>query len=163
MMTYKIVLGITLFLTALITGLFYSYSCSVNPGLHRLNDEAYLQSMQHINRAILNPVFFASFMGTFIIMPICTYVVYRHQGTSAAFWLILIAALLYIIGTFGITMARNVPLNNMLDQINISSSSAQELQAKRLQFEMPWNKWNMVRTVASVLSLLSTIGACLGK
>lgn len=162
MITYKIVMGLTLFLTALITGLFYSWSVSASPGLHRLNDESYLQSMQHVNRAILNPAFFASFMGTVIMMPVCTFVVYR-QGSATAFWLMLAAALLYIIGTFGITVVKNVPLNNMLDQLNIQGATAAELRGFRMQFEMPWNKWNVVRTVAGMMSLMSAIASALVK
>src|SRR5688572_15808061 len=99
MITYKIVLGATLLVTALIAGLFYAWSVSVNPGLHRLSDGEYLRSMQHINRAILNPLFMASFMGTLIMLPICTFIVFRHDGISPSFWFILAAALLYVIGT----------------------------------------------------------------
>ncbi len=33
-------------LTALVTGLFYGYSVSVNGGLHRLNDSEYVRTMQ---------------------------------------------------------------------------------------------------------------------
>jgi Predicted integral membrane protein len=160
MITYKIVMGLTLFLTALITGLFYSWTVSAGPGLHRLNDASYLQSMQHVNRAILNPAFFASFMGTVIMLPVCTFVVYR-QGSTVAFWLTLAAALLYIIGTFGVTVVRNVPLNNMLDQFEIPGAGAEELRSLRMKFEAPWNRWNVVRTVAGMASLGCAIAAAL--
>src|SRR5687767_15970411 len=89
MMTYKIILGVTLLVTALIAGLFYAWSVSVNPGLHRLSDGEYLRSMQQINRVILNPLFFASFMGALIMLPICTFIVFRHDGISPSFWFIL--------------------------------------------------------------------------
>jgi uncharacterized membrane protein len=40
MMTIKItVLAITAITTALAAGLFYSYSCSINPGLARVPDD----------------------------------------------------------------------------------------------------------------------------
>jgi len=54
----NITLVITTTTTSLIAGLFYAYSCSVNPGLRRLADKEYLTAMQSINKAILNPVFF---------------------------------------------------------------------------------------------------------
>jgi uncharacterized membrane protein len=163
MMTYKIVFAATLLTTALIAGLFYAYSVSVNPGLNRLSDSAYLQSMQHINRVILNPLFMASFMGALIMLPICTFIVFRHDGISPSFWFILAATLLYVIGTFGVTIAGNVPLNVMLDQFNIEGAGAQELRAFRAQFEMPWNNLHRVRTIANVLSLICAIVAALWK
>lgn len=162
-MIYKIILAATLLVTALIAGLFYAYSCSVNPGLHRLTDGEYLRSMQNINRAILNPVFYASFMGAFFLLPVCTYVVYRHDGISLSFWFILAAALLYIIGTFGVTIAGNVPLNEMLDKFDTQSATVQEIRAFRTKFEMPWNRLHTIRTIANILSLICAIGAGLTK
>ena len=36
-------------LTALVSGLYFGYSVSVNRGLHRLNDPEYIKTMQSIN------------------------------------------------------------------------------------------------------------------
>lgn len=78
---FRIMLLITAVVMALISGLFYSYSCSVNLGLGRLSDSEYLRAMQEINRAILNPWFFASFMGTFVAMPVSTWLSYKYGNT----------------------------------------------------------------------------------
>lgn len=161
MFTYKIVLGAAIFLTALISGLFYAYSVSVNPGLQRLADAEYLRAMQGINRAIINPLFMLSFMGTAIILPVCAWVVFRQEGASISFWLVLAAALLYIIGTFGVTMVGNVPLNDLLDTFDTGSATMQEIQAFRIRFEMPWNRLHGIRTVANALSLVCAIAAAL--
>ncbi|MEO8404869.1 MAG: anthrone oxygenase family protein [Chitinophagaceae bacterium] len=155
-----IILLITAVLTALITGLFYSYSCSVNPGLGNLPDNQYLAAMQSINRAILNPVFFASFMGTLILLPVCAWM-YYGQPDSNRFTLLLIAALVYAIGTFGVTMACNVPLNDALNAFDLKSATAESLMAQREKFEATWNKWHMVRTVASLISLILVVAACI--
>ena len=150
MITYKIVFAATLLVTGLAAGLFYSYSVSINPGLHRVSDNAYMESMQHINRAILNPAFFASFMGTLILLPVCTWMAYKNDGP----WMWLAAAtLLYAVGTFGVTIACNVPLNNLLDKGAI----------ERAQFEIPWTKWHAVRTLAAVLSFLCSVCAAIFK
>ena len=94
---------ITLILTAtttgLIAGLFYSYSCSVNPGLAKLPDGEYLAAMQSINRAILNPVFFATFIGTLLLLPVSTWLQY-NEGASKSFSFLLAATLIYAIGVF---------------------------------------------------------------
>ena len=154
---YKLILLLTGFSTALITGLFYSYSCSVNIGLGRLPDHEYLRSMQSINRAILNPWFFASFIGTLILLPICTWLIYRNEAASVTFYLLLFAALVYLIGVFGVTIFGNVPLNEALDKFNIGSATLGELKLQRTEFENPWNRLNLVRTIGSLISLLLTL------
>ena len=100
MLTYKIVRVVACLATGLITGLFYAYSCSVNNGLGRLSDTEYMRAMQSINRAILNPLFFVSFIGTLLLLPICALFTYKTGGTSTAFYLILAAAVIYVGGRF---------------------------------------------------------------
>ncbi|PSL27403.1 anthrone oxygenase family protein [Dyadobacter jiangsuensis] len=144
--------------SGLIAGLFYTYSCSVNPGLGALSDANYLAAMQSINRAILNPVFFLSFMGTLLLLPLSTY---QHFGMGTRFYLLLAATLVYVIGTFGVTIAGNVPLNDALDKMNLTGASANELAAHRLKFEAPWNRLHTIRTYASVVSFVLVLLACL--
>jgi uncharacterized membrane protein len=156
---YKIMLLSGSFVTALIAGLFYSYSCSVNIGLGRLSDDAYLRAMQAINRAILNPWFFASFIGTLILLPVCTWMSYKNEAGSASFYLILSAALIYVIGVFGVTMFGNVPLNEALDKFDLGSATLDELKKHRIKFEKPWNNLNLIRTIGSLISLLLTLTA----
>ena len=156
---YKVVLLSGGFFTALIAGLFYSYSCSVNIGLGRLPDDAYLRAMQSINRAILNSWFFASFIGTLILLPICTWMFYTHEAASTGFYLMLAATLVYLIGVFGVTIFGNVPLNEALDKYEIGISLPGELKVRRVQFEKPWNNLNLVRTIGAVISLLLTLAA----
>ena len=43
---------------ALIAGLFYSFSVAVMTGLARADDRTFIDTMQRINRAIQNPMFF---------------------------------------------------------------------------------------------------------
>lgn len=157
---HNLILWATATLTALIAGLFYAWSCSVVPGIGRLSDTHYLTSFQMMNRAILNPVFFMSFMGTVILLPVCTYMQYS-QPVSLRFWLLLTATILYVVGVFGVTMFGNVPLNNALDAFNIPAASPAELAAMRLRLEGPWNSLNTIRTLANILSLMLVIAACM--
>jgi len=138
------------FLTGLIAGLFYSYSCSVNPGLAKLKDIEYLKAMKSINKAILNPWFFLSFMGSLVAIPLATTLYYYTTGVDASFYLLLSASLTYIVGVFGVTMRGNVPLNEELDSFNIEQAAIQEISLKRKSFEIPWNKFHFVRSIANV-------------
>lgn len=155
------ILLLTALTTALIAGLFYAYSCSVNPGLGKLNDSAYLAAMQNINLAIQNPLFFFSFMGTVILLPLSAYMNYTAKGSSRRFLCLSSAAVIYLLGTFGVTVFCNVPLNEALANFDLQSANAQELLEQRTNFETPWNKWHAVRTIAAVISLLLVLMACL--
>lgn len=156
--------NITLFVaalcTALMAGLFYSYSCSVNPGLAKLPDAQYLSAMQNINRAILNPVFFAAFFGALVLLPLSAYLSYASPA-GVRFWLLVVAAGVYAVGLFGVTAFGNVPLNGMLDGFDIASATVEDIKAMRRQFEVPWNRWHLVRTIAVVLSVALVLAACI--
>lgn len=143
--------------TALMAGLFYTWSCSVNLGLAKLSDEGYLTAMQEINRAILNPVFFAGFLGALILLPLSAYLHYGH----VKFWLLVAAALCYIVGTFGVTIFGNVPLNNALDGFDLKSATAEAMRAHRVGFEATWNSLNTIRAVTATMAIILVIIACL--
>jgi uncharacterized membrane protein len=140
-------------------GLFFSYSVSVSWGLGKLADREYLQAMQSINREILNPIFFACFFGALVTLPIATFQQYHHNQT--AFLLLLLASLFYIMGVFVITSAFNVPLNDKLDLLELTKTSDVPIKQMRESFERPWNNWNTVRTLSSVISTALVIIACL--
>ncbi|MBL3549940.1 DUF1772 domain-containing protein [Chryseobacterium sp. KMC2] len=147
----------TAVLTALIAGLFYAYSCSVVLGLGKLSDGEYLKAMQSINREILNPVFFMSFMGTAVLLPVAAFV-FRGQP---AFIFLLLATLAYLIGVFGVTVAGNVPMNDILDKFDISGATTDAIQQMREGFEKRWNLLNNIRTVFSVISIALVVCACI--
>lgn len=148
---------LTTIVTGLIAGLFYAYSCSVNPGLTRLKDVEYLSAMQAINSAILNPVFFLTFMGTLLLLPISTWLQYKAGGNSNAYFLLLIASLVYIIGVFGVTVIGNVPLNELLAKADLKSMNLEELFTLRSKFEKPWLFYHQIRTVSVVVSFILTL------
>lgn len=153
-----LVLIITAVLTALIGGLFYAYSCSVVLGLGKLSDTEYLKAMQNINREILNPVFFMSFMGTVIFLPVATFF---FRGQQPVFIFLLLATVAYLIGVFGVTVAGNVPMNDTLDKFDISGSTAEAIRQMRENFENRWNFLNNIRTVFSVISIIFVVCACI--
>ncbi len=86
--------------TALSAGLFYAWSISVIPGLKNIPSKSYLEAVQSINRAILNPGFFIIFFGSLILMILSIYFQYKVK-VNLAFWLITVGAIFYLIGTVG--------------------------------------------------------------
>ncbi len=141
----------TLLLLGLSAGFFYSWEVSVIPGTSRVSNFSYLETMQQINRAILNPKFFLIFFGSLIFLTLSSYLHYRG-GVNSTFWLMLLATLTYLIGTFGVTAFGNVPLNDALDSINLEPLSATQLEDLRLSYERKWNRLHVIRTLFSMLS-----------
>ena len=113
-------LFLSLFTTALSAGLFYAWVVSVIPGTKKIPDQAYLETMQSINREILNAGFFFIFFGAFFFLICSTYLQYKVK-VDTVFYLMLLATILYAVGTIGVTMFGNVPLNNMVEAMDLSS------------------------------------------
>ena len=138
--------------SALMGGLFFTWSNAVVTGLAKIPDHGYISAMQSINRTILNPLFLLIFMGTNILLPLAAWFQYRAEE-QPGWWLMAFAALIYIIGVFGITIGGNIPLNQMLDKFALTTSTAQEMKDLRTVFENRWNNLNLVRAWASAISL----------
>ncbi|MEK6477463.1 DUF1772 domain-containing protein [Catalinimonas sp. 4WD22] len=141
-------------LTGLSAGLFYAWAVSVIPGTRKVTDMVYLETMQSINRAILNPAFFLIFFGSLLLLVTST--IQQYQA-GLSFWLMLAAALTYLIGTFGVTAFGNVPLNNILDALQLSELNPEQMLSSRRQYEGLWNRLHMIRTVFSVLAFLLSL------
>jgi uncharacterized membrane protein len=95
-----------------------------------------------------------------ILLPLATWLQYGHP-VSLRFYLLLAATLVYGVGTFGVTMAGNVPLNNALDAFHIQTASAEEISQQRALFEKPWNKLHSIRTIANAIALILVLVACI--
>lgn len=139
-------------------GLFYAWSCSVMLGFARLANREFVSVMQKTNRAIQNPVFFAAFFGAPLFLIISTIL---HFNRSPRFVLLLAAALIYLTGTFGVTVFGNVPLNNTLDRFDLETAAEIEISNQRANFELRWNNLNTIRTISSTIALILVITACL--
>lgn len=154
----NVILLVAAVLTALIGGLFYAWSCSVMVGFARLKDKEFVAAMQSCNRAIQNPIFFTSFFGAPIFLIAAAFF---HYSQPTRFWFLLSATVIFLIGTFGVTIAGNVPLNNQLDRFDLESATDEQVSLQRKNFESRWNNLNTIRTVSSIISIILVIAACL--
>ena len=154
--SFKLILFVvTIFLTGLTAGLCFTWGNAVTPGLSRLDDLGYLQAFQAMNRAIINPTFLIVFMGPTLLHIIN---VFLFKNTSE-FNLVLIisAAVLYFFGLFLVTVLGNVPINEILDNTDLLTATAEELAGLREQFEVRWSRFHMVRTISASLSFILLI------
>ena len=128
----------------LVVGLLFAFSASVMPALSRLAAADGIAAMRSINVAILNPAFGLVFFGTTVS---CVVLVATapFAGVPAAVWR-LGGALLFLIGTFGVTIAINVPLNNALAAVDSASADVAGFWER---YVARWTAWNHVRTLAA--------------
>ncbi|MDO9456663.1 DUF1772 domain-containing protein [Nocardioides sp.] len=131
-------------------GTYYTWASGVMPGLADTDDATFVSTMQHVNVAIVNPVFLATFLGA----PALAAVGVAAASGSARPWVI--AGLGLAALTVLTTAAFNIPLNDALAAVD-ASADAGTLHAAREAFEDSWVRWNVVRTLTSTGAL-----ACLG-
>lgn len=71
----------------------------------------------------------------------------KWQQPDAAY--LLIGSLLYLVGTVGVTMVCNVPLNDSLAKVEPGSTDGASLWVDYLS---NWTIWNHVRTIAALIA-----------
>ena len=139
-------------------GIFYAFSTFVMAGLARIPPEQGIAAMNSINVTVINPWFMAVFMGTPILCAIIA-VMALFKWSEPASFLIIAACVIYIVGSFLVTMIFNVPLNNALAAASPASSEGATLWARYL---VEWTWWNHVRTAAPIVAMaLIIIGLCI--
>lgn len=127
----------------LVGGLFFIFSNTIMRAFDRLPAAGAVAAMNSINRVILNPLFFLAFFGTGALCIALLFVPGSGRGVAVA------GALVYLVGSIGVTMVFNVPLNNKLQAV---LPSAPDLETQWQAYRGPWTRWNHVRTVACLLA-----------
>jgi len=113
-----------------------------------------IAAMQRINVVVLNPLFLGVFIGTTLLSLVCVVVSVLPWSTPRS-PLLLASGLLYLVGSFVVTVAFNVPRNERLARLDSVSSEA---SAYWPTYVREWTRWNHVRTVASVASAACSAG-----
>jgi uncharacterized membrane protein len=133
---------------ALIAGIFLAFSNFVMKALARVAPASGVAAMQSINVVVLNPGFLGLFMGTALACAVLLFFAVSHWQGSGAFCLAA-GSLCYLLGTFGVTMAFNVPRNNALARLEPSSPEAAGFWRG---YVAGWTMWNHVRTLAALVA-----------
>jgi len=137
--------------TGLVAGLLYGWAVSVIPGTSRVSDHTYVETMQDINRAIINPAFIIPFMGVPLALGAASILHFRTGDTRRG-WLLASATIAYLVGVLGVTIRGNIPLNDALDAFDLPVAASEDLSERRSTYEGAWNRFHRVRTAASVVS-----------
>lgn len=141
----------------LIAGVFFAFSTFVMSALARIQTTSAIAAMQSINITVINPMFMTAFLGTAaacIFLTVSSLLKWHQPGAIY----LLLGSLLYLIGTFGVTIVFNVPLNNALATVKPDSSDGANLW---LSYLANWTNWNHIRTAAALAAAASfTIALC---
>jgi len=130
----------------LIAGVFFAFSAFVMTALARLPAPQGIAAMQSINVVAVTPLFMAALFGTAAAcLLLGGFSVSIWQRPGAAY--LLVGSLLYLVGTILVTIAFNVPRNELLAAVNPASAEGSRRWADYLR---PWTAWNHVRTVAAL-------------
>jgi len=147
-MTSSSLRAITLIAATLTMGLSAGtialYAHTIMPGLHDTNDRTFVSAFQHIDRAIINPWFMATFFGALILTAAAAI---ANRGTPAMRWIIA-ALVLYLVAVV-ITMAVNVPLNDAIKAAGDPRHINVALVRQKFH-ESRWAAWNLIRVATTI-------------
>lgn len=139
--------------TALLAGNFFAFSAFLMRALGGLSAERGIVAMQAITVAIKWPVFLILFFGTAALCAVLAGSALLHWGTPGSCYL-LAGTLLFLLGTFAVTMMRNVPFNRELIAVAPDTKEARDLWKR---FQASWSMWNHVRTISAFLACAALI------
>jgi len=141
--------------SALVGGIFFAFSSFIMKALAGVPSSEGIGVMQSINVVVLNPSFLGAFMGTAVVSLGAGGLAFAGWGRPFAPFF-LGGAILYVVGTFLVTVVGNVPLNDQLAAVSATDPVARDVWEHYLS---RWTMWNHVRTAAGmVAALLFTLG-----
>lgn len=134
---------------ALIGGVFLAFSDFIMRSLAITGGHGGVEAMQVINREVFRWVFMALFLGMAgVSVIIAGYGAFSIAGPVGT--LMTLSALVYLVGCFSVTVFFNVPMNETLARMEMSSEVTRDYW---LQTYIPlWTFWNSVRTIACAVS-----------
>ena len=144
-------IAVAAFSVGIMAGFFWTYSFNVNLALLDVNGEIYATVQSLLNQNVRHFSFFMFFFGSgFFILLAC--VLNFRRTKEIEFWLLLLAALIYIFGVIVYTAQVNLPLNydtESWDPLKLPDYWAQTRDA--------WNSANALRVATSIVSFLLCI------
>jgi uncharacterized membrane protein len=138
------VLALAVIAAGLSAGLYYTFSVAILPGLQNADDRTLIDAMQHINTAIENPAFFATFLGG-PALALAALVMARGDGSPELVRWIAWGLGLSVLGII-VTGAFSIPLNDDLDAVGNAFQLPDPAKA-RDDYVDPWVAWNIVRAL----------------
>ncbi len=158
---YPLALIIATFLSALMAGFLFAFAIVVMPGIRQLVDREFLRSFRAMDRVIQknHPLFMLMWLGSSISL-IAAFLLSINAPNELDRVLLALANLANLFLIQLPTMTINIPLNNMIQALDLEQLDDAAVGEARKEFEPRWNRWNNIRTAiacAVLIDLLSVL------
>jgi uncharacterized membrane protein len=132
--------------SGLVAGTFFAFAAFVLAALARLKAPAGIAAMHAITAAIKSPVFLVVFFGTAALAGVLGLVAPLKWSEPGSGYLLL-GSLLFLNFPFGVTLLKNLPLNNKL-----AATKPEGAESARLwqEFRAEWSLWNHFRWIGAL-------------
>jgi len=155
---FPVVLEISIIASAVVSGVFLTFSDFVMRSLDRADRAAGIEVMQVINREVFHWVFMALLLGMSALSPLlAVYAYYNLAETGALF--VEAGGIIYFIGVFVVSLIYNIPMNNRLDRLSHTSAEAAEYWSTT--YFPKWTYWNYVRAISACVAAICFLIASL--
>ena len=135
----------------LLAGVFFAFSTFVMKALARIQPAQGIAAMQSISAEVPDSLFGMTFLGTTAACAaLAVFSLFRWHKPGARY--LLAGSLLYLAGSFLVTMIFNVPENNLLAAVEPASGEGARFW---VGYVSSWTAWNHVRTAASIAAAAS--------
>ncbi len=140
--------------SGLIAGVFFTFSTFVMAALKKLPPAQGIAAMQSINVLAVTAAFMTLLFGT-ALASLGVGIAAVLGATDLPIELLVAGAAFYLIGTIGVTIAGNVPLNNRLAELDPNAAGSVSVWD---DYVARWTRLNHVRTVTALAAaaLLTT-------
>ena len=137
---------IAIVMAGVMAGIYFSFSVFVMKALANLPAPEGAKAMNEINEVIVKTLFLPLFFGSTLLITGAGFwhLFYWQDGRSL---MVVMAAIMYLFGMFGVTVLGNVPLNNRLKK---SEESEQVLVQFWAKYFLQWTRLNHVRTISCI-------------
>ena len=136
-------------------GILFTFSSFVMAALKRLPPAQGIATMQSINVLAVTFMFMSVFFGTALVsLGLGGWAIFASSDRPAE--LIVAGAALYLIGTIGVTIVGNVPLNNRLASLDPENSGSAGVWD---EYVTKWTRLNHLRTLAALAAAVLLIVA----
>ena len=134
--------------SALVAGVFQSFSDFVMRGLVTARASAGIEAMQRINVTVYRSAFLVMFIALApITLVFAVYALFSLSGATRI--LLLIGSAAYLAFVFLVTVLGNVPMNQKLADMDATLSETAEYWRA---YGRVWTRWNHLRTAGSALT-----------
>lgn len=150
-----LLIAVSAVLAGLMAGFFFAYSVSVVLALETVSASVYTTVMQEINEKVLNVVFGVVFFGAVVVPVGNAALMLTQEGWATQYGqLFLAGVVIYLLGTFAVTMRIHIPMNE-----DIATWSPASPPDEWATVQTRWTRWNHIRTIAAILSFVLYLAA----